>query len=746
MALLPSSDFESARNLALKMLKSLKADYLGVEHIFLALLEDEKPAAFFKNLNIDIEKIKENIVSLTLSGDMTPTEIKVTPRYKIIFKNAQDIAENEKSNKVEIKHFIKAVFEDENSLPSVILENNKIDKAVILNNIAGFEIKPLTGPSLKKKSFSGDDKKKLFIEKFGKDLVEQAKNGLIDPVIGREEEIERIKQILLRKTKNNPVLIGEAGVGKTAVVMGVALAVAAGNVPKELKNKRIIELNLNSVLAGAAHRGDFEERLEKIIDEVENNKKIILFIDELHNMVGTGKGAGTDAGNILKPALAKGDFPVIGATTTDEYRKYIEIDAALERRFQPVIINEPSEGEAIEILRGLKERFQVHHNVQFDDDAIIEAVRLSTRYLPGRNLPDKAIDLIDEAAAKVKIEETSGNKVTKEMIAKVLSSWTGIPVAKMSSKTAKDLLILEDELKKEVVGQDNAVKLISETVRVAYSGLADYKKPLGVFLFLGPTGVGKTYLAKKLANILFSSEKDLIRLDMSEFMEKHSVAKLIGAPPGYVGYGEEGILTKSVRTRPYSVILLDEIEKAHPEIFDIFLSLFDEGRLTDARGRTVNFCNTIIIMTSNIGSTRIDADGNIILPDMENEVTKNDIMKAVRKTFRAEFINRINETIFFKSLNELNMKKIIELNLKQVKERLREKKIDWKISDEVLELIYKQGYNPAYGARPLDRAISTIIVKPLSAELLNEKFKEGDVIKITLNKEGQVEFLVGTRD
>lgn len=732
MALFPSDELESVKDGALKIVKNLKINYFGVEHIFLVLLENGKYDSFFKSLNIDTEKVKNDILALTLTAEDSQYEIKVTPRYKNVFKKAQAFAESEKSNKVEVKHFLTAALKDENSLPSVVLSGGGNDLNSIINNLNN--IKNFKEANKEAQKTPSKDKAS-FIEKYAKNLTERAKQGLIDPVIGRVKEIDRLKQVLLRKTKNNPVLIGEAGVGKTAVVMGLALEVAEGRVPDELKLKQILELNLNSIIAGAIHRGEFEERLQKIMEEVQKNKNIILFIDEIHNVIGVGKSGGPDIGNILKPALAKGDFPVIGATTTEEYRKYIETDAALERRFQPVIINEPSEGEAIEILKGLKEKYEAHHKVEFDEEALTEAVKLSTRYLPGRNLPDKAIDLIDEAAAKVKIEEVEKNKVTKDIIAYVLSEWTGIPASKMTSKTAKELLTLEDDLKKDIIGQDNAVKVVAETVRVAHAGLADYKKPLGVFLFLGPTGIGKTYLAKKLAQNLFNSEKDLVRLDMSEFMEKHSVAKLIGAPPGYVGYADEGVLTKEVRTRPYSVILLDEIEKAHPEIFDIFLQVFDDGRLTDSRGKTINFCNTIIIMTSNIGSTKVDTEGNVILLDLKKDETRNEIMKKVRKTFRAEFLNRINEVVFFNSLREGDMKKIIELNLVQVEGRLKEKKISWNVSEGVKELIYKQGYNPAYGARPLERAISSLIVKPLSAELLKGTFKEGDTVEVMLEED-----------
>ncbi|MFH1454265.1 MAG: ATP-dependent Clp protease ATP-binding subunit [Armatimonadota bacterium] len=741
MGLFPSEGFEKLKQKALDILRANNICYLGVEYIFLAfLLINEN---LFKKAGVDIEKVVKDILELSIRGETAPESVGVTPRYKIIFKEAQKLAEEEKSDRVEVPHFIKAMFEDENSLPSVVLKWNNIDKTIVTANLDKAKDVSEASPDKQESKTSKKEDKKSFIEKFGKDLVVEAKAGMIDPVIGREKEIDRIKQILLRKTKSNPVLIGEAGVGKTAVVMGIAKAVAEGRVPDQLKDKRIIELNIASVLAGAKYQGEFEERLEKIIKEVEKSKDIILFIDEIHNITGAGRsGSGLDAGNILKPALAKGSFPVIGATTVDEHRKHIESDPALERRFQPVIINEPSIEEAIDILKGLKESFQVHHGVEFEEEALIEAVKLSNRYLTNRNLPDKAIDLIDEAAAKVKIEEVDSKVITKDMIAQVLSSWTGIPVGKMTSQTSQDLLKLADNLREEVIGQDKAVDAVSQTVQMGYSGLANYKKPLGVFLFLGPTGVGKTYLAKRLAAKLFSSEKDLIRLDMSEFMEKHSVAKLIGAPPGYVGYGEEGILTKSVRTKPYSVVLLDEIEKAHPEVFDIFLQVFDEGRLTDSRGRTINFCNTIIVMTSNIGSTSIDKDGNVILVDMEDKTSQEDIMKLVRKTFRAEFLNRIDEVVFFKSLTEAELKKIVKLSFSEAEKRLKEKNINWIISDEVVDLVCNQGYNPAYGARPLERAIGTLILKPLSSELLKENFKEGDIVQIKLNPStNKIEFL-----
>ena len=576
-----------------------------------------------------------------------------------------------------------------------------------------------------------------YLDHFGEDLTHHASEGKMDPVIGRRDELLQVIRTLNRKSKNNPLLVGEAGIGKTAIVKGLAQRIVSGNISPSLKGKRIIELNMGALVAGTKYRGEFEERLIGIVNEVKSHPEIIIFIDEIHTMVGAGKGDGSlDASNIIKPALSSGELRCIGATTLSEYRRYIEKDPALDRRFQPVVMEEPTPEETLEILRGIKSSYEKHHNVTILPGALEKAVKLSIRYLPDRRLPDKALDIIDEACSRVKISSLSFYenkeeirsitvKVTEEIIAKVVSDWSGCPIEKAADEEKLLLSNIEEELKKKIVGQDTAIEKVAQVIKISRTGLRDPGKPVGVFLFLGPTGVGKTELAKTLAGALFGSEKDIIRLDMSEYMEKHSVAKLIGAPPGYVGYEEEGQLTGRLRTRPYTIVLLDEIEKAHYEIHNLFLQVFDEGRLTDAKGRTVDARNAIFIMTSNLG-TEIYRQNKIGIGFMaeEEKKKKDDIQVILSNSFRPEFLNRIDEIIFFNNLDEESLLKITLLILDGLRERLLKQNISLIVGDNVLSFLCKEAYDPNYGARPLARTIERLIIKPLGERLLRNKYVE----------------------
>lgn len=592
---------------------------------------------------------------------------------------------------------------------------------------------------------SGKNKTDLKIEKFGRDITELAGSGNIDPVIGRQDEINLIIQTLSRKTKNNPLLIGEAGVGKTAVVEGLALFIHSGNVIPYLKNKRIIELNMGQLVAGTQYRGEFEERLMQIIDEAKQHPDIILFIDEVHTVISAGAAQGAvDAANILKPPLARGEIRLIGATTMSEYHKYVEKDAALERRFEPIVVKEPTPELTIEILTGLKNKYEEYHNLKIKTDAIEEAVKLSCRFLIDRHLPDKALDLLDAACGYVKTDPDNlfrgivGRKeVTREIIAKVLAKRIGIPEEKLTEGEKDKLVNMEAELKIKIIGQDKAVEKISRTIKMARAGLKDPKRPTGVFLFLGPTGVGKTKFVKCLAEFLFGSEDDMIRFDMSEFMEEHSVAKLIGSPPGYVGYDEEGQLSGKIRRKPYSVILLDEIEKAHPKIFDLFLQVFDEGRFADAKGRTIDARNSVFIMTSNLGVKKQKEEhfGFSLDTDSKIKTTKDVVRDELKKYFRPEFINRIDDVVPFNSLTMENLKKIVFLQLDGLYKRLRGKQMTLEIEEEAVEFLIRVGYDPENGARPLNRAIEQHIAQPLSVEIINGNFTNGDAILCKLEGE-----------
>jgi len=784
-------------------------EYIGTEHILLGLVKEGSGvgATVLKNLDVDIKKLRLEVEKLVKSGpDMvTMGKLPQTPRAKKVIEYAIEEARSLNHNYVGTEHILLGLLRESEGIAAQVLMNLGLKlenvRQEVLNLLGagvdegpsalGMKMTPQVGRKAKSKTPA--------LDSFGRDLTQLAESGELDPVIGRKREIERLVQILCRRTKNNPVLLGEAGVGKTAIVEGLSQQIVNRQVPEILKGKRMVVLDLAMMVAGTKYRGQFEERIKAVINEVRRAKNVVLFVDELHTLVGAGGAEGAiDASNVLKPALARGEVQCIGATTLDEYRKHIEKDGALERRFQTIIVEPPSKDETLEILRGLQDRYEAHHRVRFTDEALFQAVELSTRYITGRCLPDKAIDVVDESGARVRLknmtpppdltkieekieklqrekdeavrnadyeraaalrdeaqqlldEKTQMHKewydenkeatgvVDNEIIAEVVSNMTGVPLTKLEKKETQRLLELEVELHKTVVSQDEAITAVAKSVRRSRSGLKDPNRPMGCFIFLGPSGVGKTLLAQALAEFMFSDRNSLIRLDMSEFMEKHNVSRLVGAPPGYVGYEEGGQLTERIRRRPYSVLLLDEIEKAHPDVYNMLLQIMDEGRLTDSFGRSVDFKNVILIMTSNIGADLIKNQSGFGFgkksPEANYEKMKDILQKEVERHFRPEFLNRLDDTIVFKALTRENLQIIVDYELAKVFKRLTEHGLKLKLTDRAKEFLIDKGFNPEFGARPLRRAIEHYIEDPLSEAVLAGKFKGKNLIKIDVQDE-----------
>ena len=788
---------KAAIDLGVDSAKRLGHKVVGSEHILLGLLKEQEgiAAKVLTKLGVTEEYLESKIIELEGKNEIISEDITLSPRAKQILELSGMFANKLKTNYIGTEHILLAIAQEGEGIGIKILNYSGINQRDIVQLIIEMMgIESYTVQVSNESSFTSNQEvaSSKLLDKYGRNLTLFAKQNKLDPVIGREKEIQRIIQILSRRTKNNPVFIGDPGVGKTSVAEGLAANIASGNVPDNLIGKVLYTLDMGSMLAGAKYRGEFEERIKQVVDEVVKNGNIILFIDELHTIIGAGStGESTiDASNILKPVLSRGDIQIIGATTIDEYRKHIEKDSALERRFQPVLITEPTKEETIKILEGLREKYESHHNVKITYEAIVAAVDLSIRYITDRFLPDKAIDLIDESASRVRLREINSQKnilnsekyilskeindelnrdigknldldistkssqgivnieipkksyigiVDKEIIAEVVELWTGVPVNKIVEEEAERLLNLEEILHGRVVGQDQAVKSISRAIRRSRAGLKDPKRPIGSFLFLGPTGVGKTELCKALAEVQFGDENQIIRIDMSEYMEKHAVSKLIGSPPGYVGYNEGGQLTEKVRRNPYSVVLFDEIEKAHEDVFNILLQILDDGRLTDSKGRMVDFKNTILIMTSNVGATKINKKNHQVLgfgtnKDKEEETKdqydkmKESIMGELKQKFKPEFLNRIDDIIVFHPLEEYHIYEIVKLMTREVIERLKSLNIDLKMSEEAVKLIAQEGMDLEYGARPLKRAIQKELEDTLSEAILKGDIKKGSSV------------------
>ncbi len=786
--------------LAQESAKGMGHNYVGSEHLLLGLIREGESAAAraLAQLNITEKDVAARADALVGHGDYHFTDsFGYTPRTKKILELSLYEAKSLKNNYIGTEHILLAILRERDCVAVRILDDLGCDFSLLRQMLSGTTAQP------KGAGHDAGDPDTPVLNQYGKDLTRLAREGELDPVIGRENEIQRIIQILSRRTKNNPVLIGDPGVGKSAIIEGLAQRIASGNIPELLKNKRVVTLDLGGMLAGTKYRGEFEERIKNAIDELKKSGRTILFIDELHTIVGAGASEGSiDASNILKPALARGEIQVVGATTLDEYRRYIEKDAALERRFQPVTVGEPSREEAVQILFGLRDRYEAHHKATITDAAIQAAVELSDRYISDRYLPDKAIDLMDEAASRVRLatyisppdmkaledklnallqekEEAVNNQnferaaairdaehtlrkqmqdkkeewersrensqctVTENDIAEVVNAWTGIPVKQLTEDESEKLLHLEEALHKRVVGQDEAISAVSRAIRRARAGLKDPKRPIGSYIFLGPTGVGKTELSKALAEVMFADEDAMIRLDMSEYMEPHSVSKLMGSPPGYVGYDDGGQLTERVRRKPYCVILLDEIEKAHPDVFNTLLQVLEDGRLTDSKGRTVDFRNTIIIMTSNVGANRVGKARAIGFgaesPALTYERMREGMLEELKRTFRPEFLNRVDEIIIFHQLEQDQTLQIVNMMLRGVVERLRERSIDLTVSPEAAAHLASDGFDPVYGARPLRRAIQHQVEDSLSEEVLSGRIRLGDRVECYLD-DGKLAF------
>jgi ATP-dependent Clp protease ATP-binding subunit ClpC len=794
-----------------QMAMQYKHSQWDVEHILLALLIQKQGLVgeILKELNVDGDTVRnqiEEVLEKAPKVEYQTGQIYATPRIAQLMQKADEEAKRLKDEFISTEHLLIAMVGDDKGETARILHDAGVTQEKVYE-----VLKKLRGS--RRVDDARAESKYRSLQKYGRDLTQFAREGKLDPVIGRDEEIKRVMQILTRRTKNNPVIVGDAGVGKTAIAEGLAQKIAADDVPDSLKGRKVIALDMGALVAGSKFRGEFEERLKAVMDEVREAKgEVVLFIDEIHTVVGAGAAEGSiDASNMLKPALAHGELQCVGATTVDEYRKYIEKDKALERRFQPVFINEPSVEEAIEILKGLRPRYEAHHKIKVTDEALEAAVKLSQRYIADRQLPDKAIDLIDEAASKSRIDSESAppevksleqrikhltneeeaasqrqeyeqaatlkaerlkleseyakakeawlqkekisNEVTDENIANLVSSWSGIPISQMVEGETEKFVHMEERIHERLIDQEEAVTAISDAIRRSRAGLTDPNRPIGSFVFLGPTGVGKTELVRTLAWFLFGDENAMVRLDMSEFQEEHTVSRLIGAPPGYIGYDEGGQLTEAVRRRPYRVILLDEIEKAHPKVYNTLLQILDDGRLTDGHGRTVNFKNTVVIMTSNAGVEIIKREGRIGFTTSKDEATaeknkyedmKKKVMTELQKHFRPEFLNRLDDIIVFHELNESQLRKIVDLMVKDLEGRLAERKLGLELTDKAKSWLAKEGYDPVYGARPLRRVIERHIENPLSNQLLRGEVKEGDVIKVDIGKDGKLTFKTTT--
>ncbi len=792
--------------LAKEEAKRLNHSAVGTEHILLGIIREGEGVAskVLESLNINPERVRAEIESVIGRDERTPyEEVALTPRAKKVLDLALDEARRLGHNYIGTEHLLLGLIREGEGVAARVLEAMGADLERVRSQVVYLLGEEGTA------SYTKQASKTPTLDEFGRDLTKLARENKLDPVIGREREIERVIQVLSRRTKNNPALIGEPGVGKTAITEGLAQRIVRGDVPEVLRSKRVVQLDLAALVAGTKYRGEFEERMKKVMEEIRKAQgEVILFVDELHTLVGAGAAEGAiDASNILKPSLARGELQCIGATTLDEYRKYVERDAALERRFAPILVSEPTVEQTMEILRGLRDRYEAHHGVKIGDDALVAAATLADKYISARFLPDKAIDLMDEAASKIRLqasfrpqevrqalekaerarrekEEAIKNQglekatslrdkekvlrqkleelesswktdkgrditaVTADDIADIVSSWTGIPVMRLVEEETEKLLRMEDALHKRIVGQEEAVQAISRAVRRARVGLKDARRPIGTFIFLGPTGVGKTELTLALAEFMFGDEQAVVRIDMSEYTERHTISRLVGAPPGYVGYEEGGQLTEQVRRRPYSVVLLDEIEKAHPEIFNVLLQILEDGRLTNAQGRTVDFKNCVVIMTSNAGAPQIQWEGGFGFRGVENEQSdaqriydrmKTHVMEELRRTFRPEFLNRVDEIIVFRPLTREQIKTIVDILMERVRREIRGQGMDLVMTDAVRDLLAEKGYDPQYGARPLRRAIQRLVEDPLSDDMLRGKFGQGD--EITLDaRDGQVVF------
>lgn len=783
--------------------RALSQNYIGTEHLLLGLIREEEgiAARALESMGINLEDVRAQVEDIIGRGETQPPgHIPFTPRAKKVLELSLREALQLGHNYIGTEHILLGLIREGEGVAARVLFNLGADLEKVRNQV----IQLLSGYYSPAQAVEEKDASRMpasMLDEFGRNLTKLAKENKLDPVIGRQKEIERVMQILSRRTKNNPVLIGEPGVGKTAVVEGLAQMIAHGEIPEILKGKEIFTLDLGALVAGSKYRGEFEERLKKLMKEIKNRGDVILFVDELHTLVGAGAAEGAiDAASILKPVLARGELQTIGATTLDEYRKYVEKDAALERRFQPIFVEEPSVEESIAILKGLRDRYEAHHRVAITDEALVAAANLSSRYIADRFLPDKAIDLVDEAASRVRIQTMSTPphfkeiedeirqirkekeaaitgeeyekaaklrdkeyqlitkkktmesdwrvpesiprpKVSEEEIAQIVSIWTGIPVLRLTEEESKKLLRMEDELHKRIIGQDEAIQAVSKAIRRNRAGIKDPRRPTGSFIFLGPSGVGKTELARTLAEFLFGDENALIQIDMSEYMEKHAVSRLVGSPPGYVGFEEGGQLTEAIRRRPYSVVLFDEIEKAHPDVFNILLQILEDGRLTDSRGRAVDFKNAVLIMTSNIGAQDIqkgtplgfakESEGGMSYKDM-----KEKLMSELKKTFRPEFLNRVDDVIVFHQLTKDEIKAIVDLMFKRLLTQVEAQEIKIKLTESAREYLTKEGFDPALGARPLRRAIQRLIEDPLSEGILSGVYKSGQKVVVDAKKEG----------